>query len=189
MHFSSTNENTTPLHIQLEILTVNSDETELALASAVRRDCIDELRNTGYSVHSLSTGQRSSDIAIQIITTLTDIATNAWAHKEVFERVLTDAVGLVTVCTSVAPVAKTVVGIFKKRTAKTSELQEPLKITIEIDGKPVTVEAANLEQAEAGLKLAQQFHSTHPTVAQQVTAQSNVKIKAHLPQAQRRKRR
>jgi hypothetical protein len=158
------------------------------MVSAVRRDTVDELQNPGYSVQPVPGGQRGADVLVNVITTLTNIATNVWANKETLERVLTDAGGLVTVCGGIAPIAKTLLHALQKRTATTHNVQEAIKITLEIDGAPVTVEAADLEQAEAALTLAQQFHSSHPTVATQVTTRSKVKLKASVPKTQQRKR-
>ncbi len=185
MSFQSTNDNPLQLLIQLEIFPEYADEAALAIVSAVGRDTISELQNTGYKVQSVPTGQRGGDILVTLVT----IATNAWANKEIFERVITDTGGLVMVCGGIIPIVEKLQHVFKKRIATTSNAQEPLKITVEIDGAPITVEAADLEQAEAALKLAQRFHSSHPAVATQVTAQSKVKVKARVPKSQQRKRR
>ena len=50
-----------------------------------------------------------------------------------------------------------------------------VKISVVIDGAPVSVEAADLRDAEAALKLAKRFHSAHPAV--KVTPRSQVKVK------------
>lgn len=175
--------------IQLEILTAHAEDADLALVSAVGRDTIDELETAGYSTQPISTGQRGGGILVEVVTTLSTIASNAWANKESIERVITDAGGLVTVCSGIIPIAKTLTQVFKQRADASGNRQEPVKITIEIDGAPVAIEAADLEQAEAALKLAQRFHSAHTMVAQSVTPRSKVKLKAHLPKAPRRKRR
>lgn len=189
MSFQSTASNPLQLLIQLEILAEHADESDLAMVSAVGRDTIGELQNAGYSVQAVPTGQRGADILVDVITTLTNIGSNVWANKETFERLLTDAGGLVTVCGGIVPVAKTLLRVFKKRAANSSIAQEPLKITVEIDGAPVTVEATDLEHAEAALTLAKRFHSSHPAVAIQVTPHSKVKLKASVPKTQQRKRR
>jgi|GEM_PF-2073396 len=189
MSFQPATDNPLQLLIQLEIFPEHADEAALAMASAVGRDTVDELQNTGYSVQPVSTGQRGAEVLVDVVTVLTSIATNAWANKEVFERILTDAGGLVTVCGGIAPIAKTLLRVLHKRTATTHNAQEAIKITLEIDGAPITVEAADLEKAEAALTLAQQFHSTHPTIAKHVTTRSKVKLKASVPKTQQRKRR
>lgn len=53
-----------------------------------------------------------------------------------------------------------------------------VKISVEIDGAAVSVEAADLENAEAALILAKRFHSAHPAV--KVTAGSKVKAKVRV---------
>jgi hypothetical protein len=189
MSFQPATDKPPQLLVQLEIFPEHADEATLAMVSAVRRDTVDELQNTGYSVQAVPGGQRGADVLVNVITTLTNITTNVWANKEIFERVLTDVGGLVTVCGGIAPIAKTLLRVLQKRTATTHNVQEAIKITVEIDGAPVTVEAADLEQAEAALTLAQRFHSTHPTIAKSVTTRSKVKLKASVPRTQQRKRR
>ncbi|GAC1364945.1 MAG: hypothetical protein NVSMB38_45910 [Ktedonobacteraceae bacterium] len=56
-----------------------------------------------------------------------------------------------------------------------------------IDGAPITIEAANFNDAEAMLELAQRFHVVHPTV--NVTPQSQVKIRTVVPKKAQRRRR
>ncbi len=175
--------------LQLEILTEHADEADLALMSAAGREIIDDLQIAGYTVQPVSTGQRGGDVLVNVVTTLTTIATNAWANKESIERVVTDASGLVTVCGGIASVGKMLLQVFKKRATTTGNTQEPVKISVEIDGAPMTVEAADLEQGEAALKLALQFYASHPTIATHVTTHSKAKLRASLPKAPRRKRR
>jgi len=56
--------------------------------------------------------------------------------------------------------------------------KHPIKISVVIDGAPVSVEAADLQDAEAAVKLAQRFHSAHPAV--KVTGKSQVKAKVKV---------
>lgn len=189
MSLQPTSNSPLQLLIQLEILPEQADEADLAMVSAVGRDTIDELQNAGYSVQSVPTGQRGAEVLVDVVTTLTNIATNVWSNKETIERVITDIGSLVTVCGGIVPLMETLQRVFKKRTANTSNAQESLKITVEIDGAPITVEAADLEQAEAALTLAQRFHASHPTIAANVTTNSKVKLQASVPKTQRRKRR
>ena len=56
--------------------------------------------------------------------------------------------------------------------------KHPIKISVVIDGAPVSVEAADLQDAEAAVKVAQRFHSAHPAV--KVTGKSQVKAKVKV---------
>src|SRR5450755_1280767 len=130
MGFQPATDNPLQLLIQLEIFAERADEVALAMMSAVGRDTVDELQNTGYSVQPVPGGQRGADVLVDVVATLTNIATNVWANKEIFERVLTDAGGLVTVCGGIAPIAKTLLRVLHKRTATMHNAQEAIKITL-----------------------------------------------------------
>ncbi len=56
--------------------------------------------------------------------------------------------------------------------------KHPIMISIVIDGAPVSIVVAGLEDAEAALKLAQRIHSVYPTM--KVTEQSQVKAKIRV---------
>lgn len=60
MSFQSDADNPLQLFIQLEIFPEYADEATLAIVSAVSRDTLDELQNTGYHVQSAPTGQRGA---------------------------------------------------------------------------------------------------------------------------------
>jgi hypothetical protein len=71
MSFQPATDKPPQLLVQLEIFPEYADEATLAVVSAVRRDTVDELQNTGYSVQAVPTGQRGADVLINVITTLT----------------------------------------------------------------------------------------------------------------------
>lgn len=106
MSFQPTDSNPLYLLVQLEILPEQVDDADLALVSAVGRDTIDELQHIGYQAHLVPTGKRGGDVLVDVVTTLTTIATNAWANKEIIERVITDIGSLVTVCTRIVPLVE-----------------------------------------------------------------------------------
>lgn len=186
MTFQFVPDSASPLLIQWELPTAQPEEADLALLSALGRDTIDALQRAGYTTQSIPTGQRGS-IIVDVVTTLTTVVTNAWTSGSL-ERALNDASAVVTLCGGIVPVARLLLHTFQKRVS-TSTAREPVKITVEIDGVPITVEAADLEQAEAALKLAQRFQSQHPTTAKNVNTHSKVQLKASLPSVPRRKRR
>jgi hypothetical protein len=178
--------------ILFELISEGSNEVDLALVNAVGRDVTNALQNDGALVQSVETGAgaRGGEFLVQVITTVTTIAADAWAYKDAFEHVLNDAGSLVTICTGVTPLLQRLFQSHKQRAGQyIGTTLQPLKITLEIDGAPVTIEANDVEQAEAALKVAQRFYRSHPDVAKKVTPQSNVKVKGSLPGQPQRKRR
>ena len=76
---------------------------------------------------------------------------------------------------------------YRKHVGEEESERNPLKIEVEIDGVPIHVEAADLTQAEAALKLAQRFHSAHPEA--KPTAQSTNTVRSQVPARKRPRRR
>lgn len=178
--------------ILFELISEGSNEVDLALVNAVGRDVTNALQNDGALVQSVETGAsaRGGEFLVEVITTVTTIAADAWAYKDAFEHVLNDAGSLVTICTGVVPLLQRLFQSHKQRTGQhTGTPLQPMKITLEIDGAPVTIEANDVEQAEAALKVAQYFYRSHPAVAKKVNSQSKVKVKGSLPSQPQRKRR
>jgi hypothetical protein len=68
-------------------------------------------------------------------------------------------------------------------------LTSPIKITVEISGVPISIETPDLEAAEGAMKLVQRFQTQHPTVASQVTSQSNIKVQGSVPKKPLQKKR
>jgi hypothetical protein len=64
-----------------------------------------------------------------------------------------------------------------------------IKLTIEIDGKPLVIEAADLTQADAALKLALKYRALYPATATQVSPKSTIKVQGQMPARKRRRRR
>jgi putative cell wall-binding protein len=50
-----------------------------------------------------------------------------------------------------------------------------LKITLEIDGTPITIETPDLERAEDIIKLAQRINTNHSSIAVEKTPQRAIK--------------
>src|SRR6266700_8264379 len=119
MSFPSDTDTPQHLTISLAILAEDPSDTDLALMGAVSRDTIDALQHNGYTIQPVRLGKRGGDILVEVITTLTTLATTGWSNKESFARILNDTGALVTVCAGIVPVAKTLLHTFKKRTAHT----------------------------------------------------------------------
>lgn len=97
------------------------------------------------------------------------------------EEAIADLSGLVTIFGAVLPALKQMLHAHKERVGKEESTSNPIKITLEIDGAPLKIEAPDVMQAEAALKLALQFRSAHPTVAPQITAKSKIKLQGRVP--------
>ena len=173
----------------LEITSEDPQDRDIALVDGVRRDTIHALQNDGYRVQIPYTGERSGAAPIEVVTTLTNAATYVWAHKEVIEETMNDLSALVTIFGSVIPVIKHVFKADKQQTIKNQIPSQPIKIVTIIDGTPISVEAPDLEQAEAALIVAQRFRTQHPTVASKVTLKSKVKVKGNVSKRQAHRRR
>ncbi len=171
--------------IQLEIVPEDIHDVDPAFVDAVGRDAVDALRNDGYTVQSVYTGRRGG-ILVEVIPFLTTIATDTWAQKDI---VLADTSALVTILSTVIPIAKHILKAHEKRAPRNNTQKTSIKITTEIDGVPISIEAPDLESADAAIKLAKRFQADHPGVAEKVTSQSKVRVKGHVPKNQPRRRR
>jgi hypothetical protein len=182
MNFQSDSESSGNLTLTLEVDSQDLQNADPALVHAIGRDIVDVLRNDGYTIKPVYTGQRGGflvDIVIPFFTT-------TWAQKEV---ILADVGALVTIFTPVVLVAKHLQEAHKQNIGKDAAQQSPIRIIAEIDGAPIAIEAPDLETAEAAMKLAQRFQTEHPAVASKVTGQSKTKLKGDVikkPQYRRR---
>lgn len=167
------------LTIRLELDAASAFEQDQAIVGEIGRDTLEALKQEAYTIRTVNTHTRGGEFVV-------DVLTFVWAHKEVIERAMTDLSSLVTVLGGVVPVMLLVVQAHKKRAIPGSA---PLTFTLDIDGVSVSVEAVDIEQAEAVLLLAQKFHNSHPHIARQVSSRSKVKVKGKLPQQRRRGRR
>jgi len=173
----------------LEITSEDPQDGDMALVDAVRRDTIDALQNDGYRVQIPYTGERGGVTPIEVVTILTNAATYVWAHKDVIEETMNDMSALITIFGGVIPVIKHVFKANEQRAIKDHIPSQPIKIATIIDGTSISVEASDLEQAEAALTLARRFRAQQPAVATKVTTKSNVKVKGNVPKRQTRRRR
>jgi hypothetical protein len=175
------------LIITLDIEPENPRDSDPAWVDAIRRDTEDALQQDGYTIQHPYTGTRGVP-TVELITTITQAAIYAWDHHAVAEEVINDLSALITLFGGVIPVVKRLFQSHRQRSSKESLPQSPIKITVEIDGAPVSIEAPDVEQAtEAALQLAQKFHNSHPN--KKVTTKSNVIVKANVPKRKSHPRR
>ena len=168
--------------ITLELVPEDPRDADPALIDAVGRDTADALRTEGYAVEPLYTTHRGGFFVDVIIPFLNVI----WTNKDV---ILADGSALVTILTPIVLIARSLYKAHEKRVGKEASQQSSIKITAEIDGVPISIEATDLGTADAALKLAQRFQTQHPAAAAKVTPRSNIKVKGTVPKRQQRKRR
>jgi hypothetical protein len=138
------------------------------------------------------TATRGGEFFVQIISTVTNVATEAWAYRDAFEHLLNDTSALVTICTGVVPLLRHLFHAYRQETGQQQHAAPPappITITLEIDGAPVSIKTHDVAQAEAVLEIAQRFYHNHPEVARKASAHSKVKVKGSIagrPPRQRR---
>lgn len=185
-HFSQLS-SSAQLIITLDIVPEDLHDSDPAWVDAIRRDTEDALQHDGYTIQHPYTGTRGGPNPAEVIITITQAASYAWDHRAVAEEVINDLSALITIFGGVAPIVKRLFQSHQQRASKESLPQTPIKITVEIGGAPVSVEAPDVEQAEAALKLAQKYHNIHSN--KKVTTKSNVTVKANVPKRTSRPRR
>jgi hypothetical protein len=186
---NSSTESNTPqdLHITLELVSEDVDELDVSVTNAIGRDVLTALRNDDYRVRLVDTQAktRGGELLIEITKIVTQAAIDIRENWPLIERGLTDTASLVQIMSGVVPVLLYIQHAHQKHARRGSA---PIKFIVEIDGKPVTVEADNLEQAADALKLVQEFRTNHPSTAAKVTPHSKVKVKGTVPGQRRRKK-
>jgi len=175
--------NSNRFRIILEVSPDDPHDADPALVDAIGRDAADALREDGYTIEPVYTGQRGGDFLVGI---LIPMLVTAWTQKEV---ILADGSALITIFTPVVSFAKRLHEAHERSVGKDAAQQSPIKIAVEIDGASISIEAPDLGTAEGAMKLAQRFQTQHPAVASKVMNQSNAKLKASVSKRPPRKRR
>lgn len=149
--------------ILLEVVPEDEQESNPVMIGEVGRNIVSGLRQEGYTVESVYSGQKGGlALLFTAWAVLQSGAVEAWTHVD----------AIAALCAIFETTKPLLLRVFKVQE------KHSVKISVVIDGAPVSVEAADLEDAEAALKLAQRFHSAHPAV--KVTAQSQVKAKVRV---------
>ena len=168
-------------------LVADEGEGDPALVNAVGRDTVAALQQEGETVRPVYTGQKGG-LLVEVVTTVTQLAATGWDHRAVAEEVIADLSGLVTIFGVVLPKLKQMLHAHEQRVGKEESTSNPVKIVLEIDGVPFSIEPSDVMQDDAAPKLALQFRSAHPLVAPQVTTKSKVKVQGRVPTRKRRHR-
>lgn len=174
------------IHLELESDTEDGEQPDTAFTYAVGREALANLQATGYPYQPSNTGARGAEIIVDVVVALQGVVHFLVDNKAVIEEIGNGLTTLIAIfSTGVIPIVKAIQHAVIKR----DEADSALKITVDIDGTPITVEASDLQQAEAALKMAQRFQRENPSVAANVTPASKVKINGRVHNKKRPRRR
>jgi hypothetical protein len=166
------------------VITLELDSTERegdpALVFAVGNTIVMDLQQEQYVLRQPYTGQKGGFL-VQFVVPIAQFILQH--HAEVIGEVG----GLVGIFSNSIPVLQKVQQAYRKLVGKEESEHNPLKIDIEIDGVPIHIEASDITQAEAALKLALRFHSLHPGA--KPTPQSAITVRSQIPSRKRPHRR
>ena len=150
--------------ILLEIGPEDEQESNPVVIGEVSRRIVSGLRQEFFSVEPVYTGQKGVlELLFMVGTLLQSDVVQAWTHLDAIAA-------LCTIFETTKPLLLHIFTVCKEK--------QPVKISVVIDGAPVSVETADLQDAEAALILAKRFHSTHPAV--KLTPQGQVKVKVKV---------
>ena len=149
--------------ILLEVEPEDERESNPVVIGEVGRNIVSGLRQEGCTVEPVYSGQKGGlELLFTVWTVLQSGVVEAWTHVD----------AIASLCAIFETTKPLLLRVFK------AQEKHPVKISVVIDGASVSVEAADLEDAEAALVLAQRFHSAHPAV--KVTPQTQVKAKVRV---------
>jgi len=125
---------------------------------------------------------------VEVVQALEQAAVQVWSNRAAIEEGLNDLSALVTIFSAVLPIITRLCHAHEKQVGTDESLAHPVKISIEIDGARLAVEAVDLARATTALTLAQQFHTAHPKEAAKVNPKSQVKVQGRVPRKPHRRR-
>lgn len=170
-------------------LVAEEGEDDPALINMVGHEIVTALRQEGYTARPpVYTGQKGAEgFLVEFVTTIQQIATTAWNYHSAIAEGIADLSGLVAIFGGILPMLKRVGQAHEKHVGNDESTARPIKMTVEIDGAPLVIEAFEITQADAALKLALKYRSAHPAVASQATTKSKVKVRGQVPARKRRR--
>src|SRR5260221_8981025 len=169
-------------------LIADEAEGDPALINAVGRDTVTSIQRDGSIVRPVYTGQRGGPFIVEIIHAIEQAMVQLWTNRAAIEEGLKDISTLVTIFNAVLPLIKHLRHAHEHQVGKDESQAHPVKIAVEIDGAPLTVEASDVTEADATLALAQRFLTAHPKEAAHVTPKSRVKVQGRVPRKPHRRR-
>lgn len=166
------------------------DTSDPALIATLGHETVAGLQQDAYTVKPpVYTGQKGLDsFLVELVLLVQQIATCVESNHAAIAEGIADISGLVTVFGGLIPVLKRLREAHKKQVGDTECMTRPIKMTTEIDGAPLVIEAADLDQADAALKLALKYRSAHPGKAAGVSARSKVRVQGQVPARTKRRR-
>lgn len=119
-------------------------------------------------------------LILAIITAIVAIFANLVTYSVIeLQPGTTSIVYIILIVLTVATLAAGILQILPRlsalRKARSSQPLYPIKITLELDGIPITIETPDLEGAEEIMKLAQRLHANHSSIAVEKTPQGVLK--------------
>ncbi len=154
--------------IQLEIVSEDDQQPDSPDVEEVSREIVDALRSSGYTVEPTYTGTKGPpafDIVVHIYNVIHD------------NEALLTAVFMTT-----SSILQCIMKVRDRRAEKEKTHRAPIEISLEVNGKPLTVKASDVEDAT---KLVEQLRHTHPEAAKQALPQTNVKTRVQVPKKKR----
>jgi hypothetical protein len=171
--------------VLLELIPDQPEESDPAFIRAIGRDTVEALQRDGFTVQPVYTGQQGGGFLVEIVTGVSQLATAAWDHRTVLEEVLNDSSTLLTLSSSIFAIITRVKHAYEQRVGHAESVANPLKITIQLNGASITIEAANVAQVqEMVTKLVQQSRNTH--AGTQVSSANTLKIQPKIPKKRSR---
>lgn len=178
------------LVIAFELVT-EKDEHDPALLKALGDETVSALQKEGYlALPSAYTGQKGIEsFFVELGIAAQQLATALWNNHATITDGITDLSDLVNIFAAITSVLKWVQQAHAKRVGKVENATRPIKMTVDIDGASVEIEASDLAQVDAVLQLARQYRAAHPTTATRATTKSKITVRGQIPARKRRPRR
>lgn len=189
-------QNEESLQITVEVSTEEpeiAEEIDVALAGEVRTELRTQLEQDGFSVSLEKTEVQQKGgpvlflVLIGIGTHIVQFADMVWQQRHGIDEIIQDLGILYVICEKAVHIARRITQIHKKKTPARTADDQACKITIEVDGVPVTLNPKDLAEQNAALLLAQKIAQLAPEKARQVNVQSQVRVQGKLPKRNRRK--
>lgn len=170
-----------PFSIFLEIVPEDEQDPDPTVINEVSRNVVDDLRQDGYEVEPLYTGQKGGlELLFQVVTqALQTVGTAIWAQKDTI-NIISD---LCTIFGVASPVVMHLFRVGKRLPTPENKIQ----VSITIDGAEIEVTSSDMENDERLVHLAERFLAKHPTA--KPTPHSKVKVQGRVPKHQPRRRR
>lgn len=166
------------------------NEYDPALINTIGREAVSALQQEGYNAKPPAyTGQKGIEsFFVELVFVAQSIATFVESNHVAIAESIADISGLITVLGGILPMFQRMHEVHERNVGKTESTTHPIKMILEIDEEPLVIEVFDINQADAALKLALKYRSTHLTKASQVTTKSKIKVKGYIPARERRRR-